>query len=250
MLGDAVFLLHEQLGKPRNYMAIIEAIAAGEHTLTNIAEMAGISRSHISKYLAVLEDLGYVERKVPATVRRPEKSRKGRYVIVDPYMRFYFRFLHPNIGFIERGMSEQAISLIQNQLVNFIGKHTFEELCRDWVSTQADSGKFSFLPERVGSFWNKNAQVDVLAINWRSKDILLGECKWVTRKVGKGVIQGLVEKTEHVLPKGKWTIHYVFFARDGFSGPARSEADALDATLVELDRMELDLQEWLTNSLR
>ena len=96
MLTDAVFLLHEQLDEPRNYMAIIEAIAAGYHTLSDIAKMAGIVRSNIVKYLGVLRELGYVGRIVPVTVRRPEQSRQGRYVIVDPYLRFYFRFLAPN----------------------------------------------------------------------------------------------------------------------------------------------------------
>lgn len=72
-------------------MAILKAIADGFHRLSDIATMAGISRTNISKYLGVLQELGYVERQVPATVRRPEKSRQGRYVITDAYLRFYFR---------------------------------------------------------------------------------------------------------------------------------------------------------------
>lgn len=60
MLNDAVFLLHEQLDEPRNYVAVLEAIAAGYHALTDIATMAGINRSNISKYLDVLQELGYV----------------------------------------------------------------------------------------------------------------------------------------------------------------------------------------------
>ncbi|MCB0032318.1 MAG: ATP-binding protein [Anaerolineales bacterium] len=103
MLSDAVFLLHEQLDDPRNYIAVLEAIAAGYHRLTEIATMAGLERSNISKYLTVLRELGYVERLVPATVRRPEKSRQGRYVIVDPYLRFYYRFLARHRGAIEQG---------------------------------------------------------------------------------------------------------------------------------------------------
>ncbi len=46
MLTDTVFLLHEQLDEPRNYMAIIEAIATGYHTLSDIAKMAGIMCSN------------------------------------------------------------------------------------------------------------------------------------------------------------------------------------------------------------
>jgi hypothetical protein len=250
MMEDAVFLLHEQLDEPRNYMAILEAIAAGHHTLTDLAHVAGISRTHISKYLGALQELGYVERQVPATVRRPEKSRKGHYVISDPYLRFYFRFLHPNLSFIERGMQAQAINLMQDHLVDFIGTHTFEELCRDWVTVQADLGKLPFLPERVGGFWSPGVQVDVVATSWRTKNILLGECKWLTRKVGRGVIRELVDKSERVLPKGdlidiKWNVHYVFFGRQGFTEAARQEAQALNATLVTLERLEVDLYQWM-----
>ena len=42
----------------------------------------------------------------------------------------------------------------------------------------AEMGELPFLPERTGSFWSCQAQVDVVAINWCGKEILLGECKW------------------------------------------------------------------------
>jgi AAA+ ATPase superfamily predicted ATPase len=245
MLGDAVFLLHEQLEEPRNYMAIIEAIAAGYHALSEVARMAGISRTNIVKYLSVLQELGYVERQVPATVRRPERSRKGRYVIVDPYLRFYYRFLAPNLGFIERGMVDQAVSLMQDHLIDFIGTHTFEELCRDWIAVQADRGLLPFLPERVGSHWSRRAQVDVVGINWRTKDILLGECKWGISKVGQGVIRSLAGKTDELRPDEKWTVHYVFFSRGGFTSAARREAEKIAAELVPLEQIEADIQSWM-----
>ncbi|MBV7334768.1 ATP-binding protein [Chloroflexi bacterium TSY] len=90
MLNDAVFLLREQVEEPRNYMAVIESIANGRHRLSDIAKGAGLDRSNVNRYLTVLRELGYAERCVPVTVRHPERSRRGRHVIVDPYMRFYF----------------------------------------------------------------------------------------------------------------------------------------------------------------
>jgi len=175
MLNDAPFLLHEQLDEPRNYMSIMETIGAGFHNLTDIAKMAGVPRSNLSKYLSLLAELGYIERQVPATVRRPAQSRQGRYVIIDPYLRFYFRFLAPNLSSIERGRSRQTISLLSDHLPDFIGTHTFEELCREWVSVRAEMNELPFLPERVGSFWSKQAQVDVLAINrrWDARSFIL-----------------------------------------------------------------------------
>lgn len=245
MLGDAAFLLHEQLDEPRNYMAIIDAIASGNYALTDIALHAGIDRTNIVKYLGILQELGYVERCVPATVRRPERSRKGRYVITDAYLRFYYRFLQPNLAFIEQGMVEQAISLLRDHLVDFIGTHTFEELCRDWVAVQADRGVMPFLPERIGSFWSKDAQVDVTAINWRTKEILLGECKWGTNNVGKDTIQKLIEKSNKVLQKNEWDFYYAVFSRRGFTPAAREEAANSNVKLVTLHQIEADMSEWL-----
>jgi uncharacterized protein len=246
MLSDAVFLLHEQLDEPRNYVAVLEAIAAGFHRLTEIATMAGIDRSNITKYLAVLRELGYVKRLVPATVRRPEASRHGRYVITDPYLRFYYRFLAPHRSAIEQGRIRQATSLLYDHLLDFIGTHTFEELSREWVEISAEMSTLPFLPERTGSFWSKQAQVDVLAINWRTHDILLGECKWGQKAVGLETIQALMDKTPQVLPgQVKWRVHYVFFARNGFTAAAQALALKHHALLVTLDQIESDMKLWL-----
>lgn len=246
MLSDAVFLLHEQLDDPRNYIAILEAIATGYHRLTDIANMSGVDRSNITKYLSVLRELGYVDRLVPAIVRRPEKSRKGRYVIIDPYLRFYYRFLAPNRSAIEQGYIQQTTSLLYDHLLDFIGTHTFEELCRDWVGISAEMGEFPFLPERIGSFWSKQAQVDVLAINWRTKDILLGECKWGQQAVDRKIIRVLLDKTPDVLPgQGQWKVHYAFFIRSGLTAAARALAQENQALVVNLDQIETDMQRWL-----
>ncbi len=246
MLSDAVFLLHEQLDEPRNYVAVLEAIAAGYHRLTEIAAMSGINRSNISKYLAVLRELGYVKRLVPATIRRPDRSRQGRYVVTDPYLRFYYRFLAPHRTAIEQGRIKQTVSLLYDHLLDFIGTHTFEELCRDWVNLVAEMDEFPFLPERTGSFWSKQAQVDVLAVNWRTKDILLGECKWGQKEVGRSVIQTLLDKTEKVLPASfTWRVHYAFFARRGFTPAAQTFAEQHNARLITLVQIESDMQRWL-----
>ncbi|MGC9335291.1 MAG: DUF234 domain-containing protein [Anaerolineae bacterium] len=62
----------------------------------------------------------------------------------------------------------------------------FEALGRAWVLAQARRGRLPFVPEDVGSHWPAEVQVEVVAINWREKAILLGECKWGTGTVGRG----------------------------------------------------------------
>jgi hypothetical protein len=83
----------------------------------------------------------------------------------------------------------------------------------------------------------------VVALNWRDKAILLGECKWGVDPVGRSVIRGLVDKTPLIVPGKGWQIHYVFFARAGFTDAARDEAQSVGTDLVDLERLDSDLAE-------
>ena len=92
-------------------------------------------------------------------------------------------------------------------------------------------------------------QIDVVAVNWQERAILLGECKWWTDRVRRDVIRNLLEeKTPRLLQdltdaSGEgWAVHYAFFARAGFTGAARSEAESLEASLVDLETLDTDLR--------
>ncbi len=100
----------------------------------------------------------------------------------------------------------------------------------------------------MGSHWATDVQVDVVAIAWREKRILLGECKWGIEDVGRSVVRELFEeKTPRVLAvlsdggRG-WAVHYAFFARTGFTEAARVEAARHDAILVNLAALDRDLR--------
>ena len=245
MLNDAVFLLREQLDEPRNYMALLEAIANGGHKLGDIANLAGLDRTAANKYLTVLRELGYIERILPATLHHPEKSRRGRYVFVDAYLRFYFRFLRPYLGDIERGRITRVTNLLGDHLTDFIGTYTFEELCREWLNEKVDHEELPFFLDRVGSHWSKEAQIDVVGINWRSKDILFGECKWGRRPVEKDVLQKLMKQSQKALPsKDKWQSQYFLFARSPLTEAAKVEASDLGAEVISIGEIEADMVRW------
>ena len=89
----------------------------------------------------------------------------------------------------------------------------------------------------------------MVAVNWRERAILLGECKWGADRVRRDVIRNLLEeKTVRLLRDladaiGEgWTVHYAFFARAGFTDAARAEAESLEASLVDLETLDTDLR--------
>ncbi|NJN17518.1 MAG: hypothetical protein HC822_15230 [Oscillochloris sp.] len=245
--AEPAFLLYDELREPQPHLAILKAIGAGAHTLDEIKNAALISKAHLSSYLVRLQDLKMVERRLPVTIPQSEQriSRKGRYHLCDAYFRFYFRFLaphHDRLAFAPQTVLQQ----IQSGLRAFVGQTAFEELSRRWVMEQAQAGGLGFVPSVVGSHWSRSVQVDVVAINWQHREILLGECKWGADAVDRQVVRELIEqKTPRVLrdlPNGgaDWTVRYAYFARTGFTNEARNEATRHNALLI--DAASLDAQ--------
>jgi hypothetical protein len=246
---DPLFLLQDQVREPRNYLSVLHAIGQGYHTLSEIAKSAGLAVQNASTYLSRLADLYLVERRTPVTLppKRRDRSNQGRWHLLDPYLRFYFRFIAPNQRSLELELYDAVWEDIREQLRAFIGMTTFEELCREWILLQARANRLPFLPEDVGAHWSATAQVDAVAIHWRKQMLLLGECKWGTEKVGQGVIEELINdkrpKVLATLPnQGEgWTVHFVFFARAGFTPAAQAAAQRHDAQLVDLEELDRTL---------
>jgi len=136
--------------------------------------------------------------------------------------------------------------LIAEELRAFAGSTAFEEICRTWTLRQAAAGLLPFLPDAVGRHWAPDCEVDVVALNWRQRQILLGECKWGTEAVGRSVVRTLIEeKTPRVLARleGDWQAHYGFFARAGFTAAAQQEADRAGAWTTDLAQLDQDLRD-------
>lgn len=227
------------------YEAILRAIAAGHHSREQIAEYAVVPTTSLSHYLPRLLDLGLVERRISATVppARRSTARSSRYYLRDPYLRFYYRFVDPNLHLIEQGLAQRLWQSMEGQFRAFVAD-TFESLCRTWTLAQAQAGGLPFEPEVVGAHWAPDAQVDVVAINWATRQILLGEAKWGEGLVGREVLRTLADKAPLVIPEqgAGWQVHYAFFARRGFTEAAQTEARTLRARLLTLTDMEPDLR--------
>jgi AAA+ ATPase superfamily predicted ATPase len=224
----------------QNYEAILKAVASGHRTPRQIGTVLGLTSSYLSPYLKQSESLHLIERRIPATVPPDQRryNRNSRYHLVDPYLCFYFRFIAPNLGLVEQELTELLWQRIRDQFRAFVGLTAFEELCREWTLAQARAGRLPFLPEIVGSHWSKDAQVDIVAVNWRDKAILLGECKWGTDPFGRSVVRELAGKAPLVVPGEGWQVFYALFSRAGFTGAARAEAESISAQLVDLERLD------------
>lgn len=241
--SEPIVLLSDLVRDAKPYEGVLRSIAMGKHTASEIGLESDIGTNNLPPYLRRLQEMRFIERRIPATTppAQRETTNKARYHLRDPFLRFHYRFIEPNLPMIEQELIVTLWDQIAEQFRAFIGATAFEDLCREWVLAEARARRLPFSPEFVGSHWSSASQIDVVAINWRQKAILLGECKWGLDDVGRSVITGLFEKTAGVIPGEDWTVHYAFFARSGFTEAARAEASGRGALLVDLNRLDRDL---------
>jgi len=195
LYGDARFVLMEELDEPRNYFAIMESIARGKRTLGEIMGETGLERGTVGKYLSVLIDLGFVRREVPVTASR--KSRRGRYYIADPYFAFWFRYVHPNEDLVETGQGELLVDIIMGDLNEYLG-WIFEEVARQFLLELNKAGKLPFRFTKIGRWWRKGEEIDVVALNEHERKALFVEVKWkdLNEREARGILRDLERKAE------------------------------------------------------
>lgn len=239
MRGEPRLLLHDFISSPNNYIGILQAIANGAHIQKEIIAYTGLQQGHVSQYLSILVDARIVEKRIPVTAS--PKSRQARYHIGDPYLRFYYRFISNHQSQLNLGVKEQTIAEIRRHLVDFIGKHTWEEICWEWVLRASVAGKLPFLVDQVGSIWKyQQYQIDITGINTRERTLLLGECKWLQAPAGRGTLSALLNKTSQVVPaNGRWKVMLMGFSRQGWTQPAINLAEEIASQAIEGDNWQI-----------
>ena len=109
LFHEPTFLLREELREVAPYHAILFAVASGGGTVRDIATATGLAERNLHYYLQQLVGLGYVRRRYPLDRRRPN-PKQVRFGIDDPLLRFWFRFVFPNLSFLQSGGIARAVA--------------------------------------------------------------------------------------------------------------------------------------------
>ncbi len=226
LFNEPRLLLMEELREPRNYFSLLRAIAQGRTRLNDIAQGAGIGDvTTVARYLDILQQMRLITRRVPATETQPEKSKKGIYHIDDHFLRFWFRYVHPNQSSLDLGLADAILQQrIKPDLDHFVAT-AFEEAAITFTGRLAQAGELDFFPERIGGWWNRDAEIDVLAINLTEKIALVGECKWTIHPVGASVLDDLKQKAEILLKEHQIKkVQFALFSRKGFTADVEAKS--------------------------
>jgi uncharacterized protein len=239
LYNEPQLLLMEELRAPQNCFSILRAIAQGHTRLGEIANAAGVGDTTTTvRYLDTLREMRVITRSVPATQSRPEKSRKGIYQITDHFFRFWFRYVHPFHSALDMGLADTILAQQVRPTWEQYVSYAFEEAAREYVARLAERGRLPLLPERIGSWWEREAEIDLLALSDAQGSMLAGECKWSLKPVGTDILDDLRRKAQSAQQEGHWPrISYILFSRSGFTPALRQAAEAGGVQLVGVEEM-------------
>jgi AAA+ ATPase superfamily predicted ATPase len=225
LYDEPYFLLRREVFQVGSYFSIIKTIAAGNRKLANIAASLGQKQTGLTRYLNILINLDILEREVPITEEHPEKSKRGLYRIKDNFLLFWFKFVYPNVSYIESGNQELVMKKIRQNFIDSHVSYIYEAVCREELRRLAGSGgkeqklfRRRFYCDKVGSWWDGRYEIDLVAFDSEGRDIIFGECKYRKELTGADVLYGLEMKTLAVNWKRETRRnHYVLFSMSGFS---------------------------------
>lgn len=194
LYDEAEFILRQELREPRHYFAILSSISRGKRKLSEMVNATGFTPTLINKYLAVLADLHIVERELPATESRPHKSKAGLYRIQDAFLNFWFRFVFPRRSLIEMGQAPLLAATIRKEWPLYMGG-VYEQVCAELL--REASLEFTF--SRVGRWWSRTEEIDLVAVNEQENRILFAEAKYTSKPIGANIYDDLLRKSKLVV---------------------------------------------------
>jgi hypothetical protein len=146
------------LSANRNFEKTLDFLSlrsyAGRDELTRLTHLA--SGGTLTNLLEELEACGFVDKYAP--LQRPHDTILHRYAVADPYLRYYYTFIHPLQKEIARGDFERNPQkpMPLDQFQKWLG-YSFESFCRNNHGLFAQILGFGGVQYRSGAFFVRGA---------------------------------------------------------------------------------------------
>ncbi|EKO3605604.1 ATP-binding protein [Vibrio metschnikovii] len=189
LIKEGTHRLVEDFGSEhRIYFDILGAISKGNTSRARIENFLGMSVGvHLEKLDEVFD---VITKKRPISSK--ENSRDIRYSISDPFLNFWFRFIHANKSAVEMENYGYIRRYIERDFTVYSGL----ELESLFVAILVESKQFG----KIGGYWDAKGhnEIDIVAINDLDKKILIAEVRRQQKRYSEAK---LIEKSHCLLQK-------------------------------------------------
>lgn len=223
--------LKTELRELSAYNAILSAMAQGLVKLNDIYVRTGFSRAKISVYLKNLIELDVVEKIFSYETGEHENVKKGMYTIKDGLLRFWYRYVFPNMSLIEQGRSDEVYFTKLLATFDEFMRERFASICLEYMKLSSELGRLNHSYDNWGSWHGKTGNVDIVAGN-DFGDKLAGFCTFSDKPL---TLTDLDEFMKQLELAGIYGAETYIFAKSGFNNELKNEAEKYNIKLVNMD---------------
>lgn len=238
LVDEPVVLLQSELREVSRYASILAAIAEG---CTKHGEIIGRVREiadsrALGPYMEKLERMRLI--RIVKSMDASPRERDRRYLIADPLIAFWYRFVRPSLSSVVQGFGADVWRYqIAPNLDEFMGR-AFEELCREHAR-QFSQECLPAPAQEIGRIWQADYDIDI-AGRLLDGSMLYGECKWWRDPVGENILEELIQRASRTdYGRGNPARQFVLYARTGFTAALRRRAATLPGIVLHTPRTML-----------
>lgn len=213
--------------------AVLESIGAGERAFTAIRSRSGVSERTLATALDQLVAKRVISKDDPLSARHI--TNRTRYVVADPYLRFWLRFLATRTTDVARGRGDLVAADVAGAWQDYAGT-AVEPVVRTALERILPEARFG-AARYVGSYWSRDheTEVDLVGTEKEGKNSRVefaGSVKWRARKYFGTTDVAELEKLAPQVPGWETTSLKVGVSRTGFAKDVDLDVQLLPEDLL------------------
>ncbi len=201
------------------YHSLLSALALGDRREHSAFKRTNLEREKGENAIDFLIDKGLLT--LETSIEKPVDSKDNnsdKLLFAQPFMRFWFSCISPYYKSIKEGdyvevkerwshLKHGFSDLVYSQLIMEVVKNSFKD--------DANGGYI----EKIGSYWDSNVEIDILAKR-KSGKMIAGACKYSKSKANKSDLTKLKE----MCAKAELEIDtFIIFSKNKFSSELKKE---------------------------
>lgn len=235
LYSEVEFLMRQELRETTVYNTVIGAVALGNTKLNDIYQKTQIDKNKLTVYLKNLIDLGIIEREFPVSdgIKEQANVQRGLYQITDNFFRFWYAFVFPNVSELEAGDVDGIYDYAVKPQLDEYTSRIFETVCRDYLRKLNMQNKLPFHFTKIGRWWDKQNELDIMATDKEKNHFILGECKFKNSDFDLSDMNSTIAKFKSMKKDAK--VYYYLFSKSGFTDEVMKTAKEKDIRLVSVN---------------
>lgn len=216
------------------YNSILLALAGKKKGLTEISTLMNEETTKVNKYIKTLIDAEIIIKK-----EMFNSQRQTYYYIVDPILRFYYKYLLKNIDKIEAGYGLMLYERLKKDINQFIS-YSFEDVSISYMEYLGRKGKLNGIYYPIQNLIIEKSELGrSIEIDGIAKDgdsIIVIECKYTNDKRTIKDFEKMKENTSIKMFATIKRIEYYILSKSGFDESLLNIKDD-NLHLISLDDM-------------